>query len=238
VDYRLKNGNAVIVVSDVGATIKMFQIDGENIFFPYFVGKDKKARGGCPICSPYFGLMQEFNEKRHGYLRDIKATNIVERGPNAMEFVFNFSGTSKYPWSLFHEVRVETMRRGLFLRLTIVRLDDGLFDLAYVNPGFHPYFSGWAEDARVTSGSGEYSGFYESAKIFATGSSALVIENSKKRIAMKLEGDFSPKKSHAVLWSDAPEKYFCVEPIFTDPKNGMRLGMGESVEISMNISLF
>lgn len=236
-DYTLKSGENVIVVSDIGATVKEFKMNGEDIFFPYFIGKDKKARGGCPICSPWFGSIPEFSKEKHGYIRTMKATDIVKRGPNAMEFVFNCPGTSQYPWTLFHEVKVEIMHHGLHICLKITRLDDGLSDRAFINPGFHPYFSGWAQGVVVVSNSGKFSGFSDNAKVCEVGGRGLVIEKSDKKIAMLFEGDFS-KSSKAVLWTNDPEKYFCVEPILRDPKEGIKIGIGESVKIATVISPF
>ncbi len=212
-------------------------MDGEDIFFPYFVGKDKKARGGCPICSPWFGSIPELGKERHGYIRTMRATDIVERGPNAMEFVFNCPGTSQYPWTLFQKVRVEIMHHGLRIGLEIKRLDDRLSSRAFVNPGFHPYFLGRAEDTVVISNSGNFSGFSDNAKVCEIGGRGLVIERSDKKIAMLLEGDFS-KLSKAVLWTNNPEKYFCVEPILKDPNEGIEIGIGESIKLVAILSPF
>ncbi len=234
-DYTLKCGKTKAVVSTIGGTVLSFNVDGRDILFPYFVEKNGKARGGCPICSPYFGLVPEFGEKKHGYLRDIEATEIIGQGYNSIQMLFDCAGTPDYPWSLMHEVNVIVREGMLSVSLKIERPNDGLFDRAFINPGFHPYFSGYSDDILVVSGLGNYSGFSEHSKAFEIRSSALVIEENGKRIAMRLEGNFS-KKSHVVLWSDDPERYFCVEPILS--KDGRRLGIGESVEISMFLSLF
>jgi D-hexose-6-phosphate mutarotase len=53
--YAIFSGRTQAVISRTGGTILSFKVDGQNIFYPWRVTENGKARGGCPICAPWFG---------------------------------------------------------------------------------------------------------------------------------------------------------------------------------------
>ncbi len=209
------------IVSSKGATVVTHVVDNAVIIFPQTV-IDSKPRGGIPICLPYFGEPRpKFREiGKHGWLRD-QELNISWEKKNP----FTLSGFRQmkmvYPWSLMYEVQFAVKPEGsLVIGLRIARLHDGIDGLAPVNPAFHPYFcsnlgtreavvfvddKGWVVEDGIT-------------KIVPAGEKILINTGAKK-VEMCLAGDFNRDSQPArlALWTDNPQKYFCVEPMLTHP---------------------
>lgn len=245
-EHKIYDGRAEAVVSDVGGTVLSFKLAGEDVLYPWRKTDDGKERGGIPICAPWFGKT-EFGDKKHGHLRDLEAVKVSYNDASEVKMTFEHPGSQRYPWAMRYEVGVSVKYGFLKHSLTITRLDDGLFDLAPIDPGFHPCFLGNETDVLVTAGFGKHVGFSKNAESVSIGSPAFLIENFGRfvkgknvRTAMSLGGSFS-RSSIVVFWSDNPEEYFCVEPILEEKKlfntsSGRRLGIGQSVGISMTLS--
>jgi len=201
-------------ISDIGATVKTFTIAETNILYPW---KDlgNKKRGGSPICSPYFG--EPGGKKRHGFLRDTKATGSRIILPDRVKMTFLSKADNIYPWSLKHEV-IAVVEKNTFS--TSLRITNQTEERAPGNPGFHPYFT--CENAQMVAvhiGGREYSDFSEKIRIIALpkeASNSISIVMPNRIITMDLEGNFSYLHSHIGLWTDARDRV-CVEPILYHP---------------------
>lgn len=246
-EYKISEGNAEAIVSDIGGTVLSFKVAGKDIIYPWRRTDDGKERGGIPICAPWFGSAPEFGERKHGHLRELKADKVSYINDSSLEMVFEHPGSQGYPWAMEYILKVSVKRKTLSVSIQTKRLDDGIFNRAPINPGFHPYFLGNEKNVLVsTSGFETFSGFSKESKSFSAGGSIIAIVQSYKNsirrtIIMRLAGDFS-ENSVVVFWSDNPEEYFCVEPVLEDKKvfdgpDGHLLHIGESVVISMSISL-
>jgi galactose mutarotase-like enzyme len=217
--YLIERGNTRATISGIGGTVTSFEVDGKNIFHPYREIRGKQ-RGGCFYCVPWFGPSSRA-EKKHGYLRDLRANRGSVAG-NAGEFTFLNSKEESYPWLMEYMTGAAIEDEGrLDMSLEIKRWKDNMLRKAPVLPGFHPFFA--CKDAgkvKVFSGDKKYQGFEEKSKMITleTRDIHIVIPGSHE-IEMTLLGDFFRfKQPQMVFWTDAPGKYFCVEPIFQDQK--------------------
>jgi galactose mutarotase-like enzyme len=99
---------------------------------------------------------------------------------------------------------------------------------------------------KVTIGNETFSAFPDRAK---TGESITIpvrdrkicISMPERRINMLL-GESFKESSKLVLWTDAPDKYFCVEPIIEDrgmfdTKAGQHLKQGQSLQFTVSFFL-
>ncbi len=249
--YKISDGSMgsmEAVISSTGGMVLSLKMDGEDIFFPYEFQKEK-ARGGCFVCAPWFGS-SSFGEKKHGYFRDLEATDITigatdaaVKGQNAAKLTFEHHGNEKYPWEMSYALQIYVRNRMFIMAFKIQRLDDGLFDRAPINPAFHPYFK--CQDAskvRLRGGGEDLYKNFSSNSIISPKKPTAQIMMPEKEISMILSGGFN-SDSKLVLWSDAPEKYFCVEPLFKDKElfntpNGKYLSIGESLELYLSLTIF
>ncbi len=208
----IESGETKATISKVGGTIVSFSVDGEDVLYPrQMVGE--KTRGGCPICAPWFGSSPR-GPKRHGFLRDLEASECLIRGTNAVELTFDHPGNEGYLWHLLFSTSITVGNGELSMLFRMRRGPDDNRDPAPVLPAFHPYFP--CKDVsgvRVLMGKDEHRGFSEKARAVPLSNRVVLIETSEagKKIKMEL---FSVDEVRLVLWTDAPDKYVCVEPVF------------------------
>lgn len=240
-DFRIFDGRSTeAVISSLGGTVLSFKVGGKDILYPYAMNEDGKARGGCPICAPWFGKT-EFGEKKHGFLRNLEANEVRREGEDSIVFSFSHEGISEYPWGIEYHLIVSVVSGMLKMFLTTKRIDDGLFNSAPVNLAFHPYFALNGGRISVTEGRTTYVDcFSEQSTSIETGNPSVLIENGKSQIVMSFGGS-TDERSRLVFWSDNKEKYACIEPVLTDKKffntsEGHRLHLNNS-PLSLFMSL-
>lgn len=213
--YQIKGGDATAKISTLGGTAAVFIVGNTDFFYPQHMIGDK-ARGGCPLCAPWFGSSKR-GAKKHGFLRDTRASGAFF-GKNAACLEFHDQGRSDYPWPLGYETRSSIKEDGtLKMILRIRREKDGIAEDAPINAGFHPYFACMdSNKVEVIVGNKTFKGFAEESRMIPLESEEVVIYIPQERIIrMRLSGDFFRLgKPQLVLWTDAPGKYACVEPIF------------------------
>jgi hypothetical protein len=215
-EYKIAKGNAEVVVSSLGGTILSFKVNGKDILYPYTVDENGKARGGCPVCAPWFGSFPKFGKKKHGFIRDTEATEFMYESEDTLVLKFHHEGTEEYPWTIDYVLTVSLRHDILEVLLTMMRDDDGLFSSAPVNPAFHPYFSADSSVSSVTDGRLVYAScFSKDADAIEVANPSILIHAGGNHILMGLSGNFDAK-SRVVFWSDDPDKYVCVEPVLTD----------------------
>jgi galactose mutarotase-like enzyme len=213
----IKNGNAEAAMAALGGIVATFSENGNEIFYPWWA-TEKKSRGGCPLCAPWFGKSPR-GEKNHGYLRDLTSSGIIA-DENKVESKFDGPQNDLYPWKLQYTTTAILDSNGtLRIGLEIERMNDGVPGAAPVLPGFHPYFTCKnADKVNVIIAGKNYSGFHVDSKMFTVEEPVILIEMPDKKIKMMLEGAFLKSKSCVVLWTDLPQEYVCVEPILEDEK--------------------
>jgi galactose mutarotase-like enzyme len=211
----VKNGNADAAMAAFGGIVATFSVNDNEIFYPWWA-TEKKSRGGCPLCAPWFGKSPR-GEKNHGHLRDLTASN-VSATELKVESKFNGPQNDLYPWKLLYTTTAMLDSDGaLKIGLEIGRMNDGIPGAAPVLPGFHPYFTCKdADKVNVIIAGKNYSGFHVDSKMFPVQEPVILVEMPDKSIEMKLEGAFLKSKSCVVLWTDSPREYVCVEPILED----------------------
>ncbi len=239
-EYVLKNGNAKLKISSLGAVIRRYSVGGQDVFYPYFRREDEKPRGGCFICAPFFGQHQ-FRDY-HGFLRHIEAEGI-DVDKNSCELSFSTAGNPDYPWAIKYKTVIELMNDGtLMMHLWLMRGKDNRSDPAPVLPAFHPYFPCRdADEVKVSMLGHTYSGFSEKSESYELKDWHIEIDTPEYRADVALLGDFKDNLSRLVFWSDDPRKYFCVEPVFRDrvdfgKESGFYLKRGEELVIGMAIA--
>ncbi len=232
--HTIENGKTQAIVSSLGGTVTSFKVAGKDIFYPWReIGA--RARGGCPICAPWFS--KSARGPQHGHLRDMEAVRYESIGHSAISLFFRRRGDAGYPWQIDYVTTVSIGYNGVMsLKLRIERGKDGISDPAPILPGFHPYFA-CADASKVTIEiAGEtYSGFSPDARMILAKDTKVNILIPERKIEMLLLDNFE-ESSHVVFWTDAPEKYFCVEPILEDKRMfdtpaGQHLEQGQSLEL-------
>jgi galactose mutarotase-like enzyme len=211
----IKNGNVEAEIAPLGGTAATFSVNGMEIFYPMWI-TEKRSRGGCPICAPWFGKSPR-GEKNHGHLRDL-ADSGVSVTDNKVESKFSGPQNDLYPWKLNYTTTVLIGPDGtLKIGLEIERMNDKVPGAAPVLPGFHPYFAcSDANKVNITIADKKYSGFPEESQMFPVEEPVILIEMPDKKIEMKLEGAFLKAKPCLVMWTDSPHEYICAEPILQD----------------------
>lgn len=254
---KIVSGVTKAMVSPIGGTVTSFGVDGKDVFFPQQMIGEKK-RGGCPICAPWFGSSPRGLDKyKHGFLRNlIEQNHIIDKSAVELDF-FNLTDRGPYPWDYPWDIRFKTVSlvkdSQLFMALETERLaKDGNASPAPILPAFHPYFA--CQDAskvvvRIGTGGKEHRGFSEEARSIPLTDNLVVVCLPGWKVAMALDWTFSPplgtgfSDARIVLWSDAPDKYVCVEPVFggktyfEDEVNGKFLVPYRPAKVSMLLSV-
>ncbi len=240
--YTIEKGETRVVVSERGGTIVSLTSKGKDILYP-LREENGKMRGGCPICSPWFGQSPR-GEKKHGHLRDVKSFDTVVTTDNSVSMKFVRVQDELYPWALHHSVTAIIYPDGVVqLSLVVKRLKDDSDKPAPVLPGFHPYFS--CQDAgkvEVLIDGKSFSGFSDESKQIPFGGRYALIKMPGQTIEMKFGKKKMSEESKLVLWTDSSDKYVCVEPILEDKTlfdtpGGYSLGQEEWLEVYMILSV-
>lgn len=247
VSNRILGGTADVHVSPYGGTITRFTIDEKPIFYPWHE-IDGKARGGNPICAPWFGSSPRA-AKKHGHLRDLKAEGVALRLPTHLMLVFQRPGDENYPWPLYYRTGARFQGVGndevFEVSLGIERPDDGMESesVAPILPAFHPYFACHDASAiEVCMGGEKHQGFDVQSRSVPLTSKTVLIKMPERVIEMQLGGAFSLDTSRLIFWTDAPNSYACVEPVLGDKQlfdtpEGHALAVGERIDLSMSLKV-
>ncbi len=219
--YPFKDGEAEGIVHSIGGTVTEFRYKGSNVFYP-FMEINGKNRGGCPICAPWFGESSR-GAKKHGFLRDLEA-EYVSAYANSVDMKFNNDPTGNYPWKIHYYTNAVIQENILRIKLEMVRPKNGIPDTdpPPILPAFHPYFA--CHDATkvdILVGRERFSWPEKTIKIPAgkMGDSILIEIPGSKRVQMKLSRSFFEYGgSWLNIWTDAPRRYICVEPVLYDPR--------------------
>jgi len=227
------------LVSDVGGTVLEWVCEGEKLIFPeHKVGE--KSRGGSPICFPFFGPSPFEGIPQHGWLRHQTLTVFGET-ENSVVLIGKNDRLPSFKWLLDYRIIIGIGPTGrLIMRLKAERLEDGEYLDLPVNPGFHPYFISDPAKFAIAQclarvGENVVSNFPKKS-VRINVADPLLVKSGKRTVLIKLGGDYTVE-SCLTLWSDDPEKYFCLEPVLKypatlmDPDRGRFLKPGEKLEM-------
>ncbi len=230
-------------VSTVGATVMSCTYQNTSMIYPLHLRADGKNRGGVPICFPYFGPPHPDYDNdmvQHGWLRDQAFSITLSCLPYSvlMEGLRCPVGITSYPWSLAYHVFQIVHDRMLQTHLTFRKICDPAYGKAPVNPGFHHYFPNDGK-TEVLIGDRCYTQFSADAKcVILKPDDVIIINTGKLSIYMILAG-FN-YETCVYLWSDDPQKYFCVEPVLMprekfETEEGYYLADDEVKEMSVTL---
>ena len=242
-EHTIQQGSSQAVISDRGGTVLSFTNNGVPIFYPLKT-YGEKARGGCPICLPWFGS-SIVGPKKHGYLRDTLSCE-CNADRYSVSQGFSLVPTATYPWNLFCTTRASIYGSMLELSVEVERRRDGLLQAAPILPAFHPYLAFPARGVEVLVDDESITGFSAEARAipFRGGQSEIALETPQGFIVVVLESSLDGwddrRKGQIVLWSDSPDEYVCVEPVFGEKElfntpDGIFLDVGKQLTFSMSI---
>jgi D-hexose-6-phosphate mutarotase len=248
IKYQAKHDRTKASVLERGGIVERFTIGEEEIFYPWRITDPKKGvmRGGCFGCAPWFGSSSR-GEKKHGFLRDTLAYSVEDDDEDRIAMNLYHHGSENYPWNLMFATDVRVRDRSLYFGLSILRQFDNVAGEAPVLPGLHPFFACRdASKVEVWLGRKMYQGFSSEARQIPLDETLVLINIPGERI-IRIDlsmGFFIPIRSdpQLVLWTDAPDKYFCVEPILYpkelfDTLDGHYLVREDDTDIGMWISV-
>ncbi|MFH1036463.1 MAG: hypothetical protein V1756_00130 [Patescibacteria group bacterium] len=233
------DGSTFALVSTLGGTVMDFSYQKINIIYPQRkvdIQGEKKSRGGIPICFPFFGpaINRFAGISQHGWLQ---SQGLIIK--SLMESSITMTGSQrseKFPWNLEYSVSVGVNPGILTVNLEVRRMQDSNPEDCPINPAFHPYFTNLGK-REVKIGQQTYTDFLAESLIVPSERN-VVIDNGLCKVQMSLGGDFSGN-SRICLWSDDPDKYFCVEPMlapmesFADDDDGVFLAGKEIIRLDM-----
>ena len=235
-EKTIEDGNMMAVFSTIGGTAIEVSYGDDLIIFPQeeIAGK---LRGGIPFCFPWFGMPEGYSQ-RHGWLRN-QELEVISESKKEVVFGGENEATAEYPWQFQYTIRARlAVGLRLYLRLRAERVDNEP-SLAPVNPGIHPYFrsdNSFPNFYRCLAKNGDEiynDSDFNSKSVGVNLNKPVFIQVGKgKRISMHLQHD----ASHAVLWSDRQEEYFCFEPVLTNPNlygkaGGRYVAKGQEIEM-------
>lgn len=232
------------VIDEIGAMVHKCGDADARMIYPFFERVDGKKRGGIPMCFPFFGPSHRnfADVPQHGWLREQKLHMISDTVITQGLFFVGDSNEEDvrhyvYPrisYSVLHILRQQT--RAIETHLSFFGMGPGKIPL---NPAFHPYFPNDGM-CMVKIGNRTFTHFAPKAQcVSIAGGDDIVIITGKLTILMRLRG--FGRHVCVYLWSDAPDQYFCVEPVFNPvelfhTEEGFYLHDSSSWEMSMMLT--
>lgn len=242
---RLKDGKSEVFVSTKGATVIDWRWRGKDILFPMRKIDGGKFRGGIPICFPFWGESSIFASEigKHGWLRNQEFEIFECSKSMAMLYSDKPKQIKVYPWQLETKVIIKLNDNILEIVISVSRGKDGVSGKAPILPAFHPYFSN-PIGGFVRVGDSAYDVPPNSSVSVIPAINPIVIDLFRiGDVEIRLsESSFTPGLPHVALWTDSIQ-YFCVEPIFQDPKSfftatGKYLNQGEGTSMSCSFAVW
>ena len=216
----LTEGINSALVSPQGGSVHGWFLDDHAIWGPSIMtktGNQLKRRKESHWCFPQFGEAPEgqYFQPHHGYLRN---ADLLTHS-RAKSFVF-FTTEKKEGVGIITHVEAFSMK----LSVTLQAVNRGT-ERVPVLPAFHPYFNVPKRGLTVSIG-GEtvikagsalvplaHKVSNRGTSIQLNGRSVVVLLHGLGQVALNP----SENCTHVMLWSDQPNDYVCVEPVFGTP---------------------
>ncbi|HEU0266718.1 MAG TPA: hypothetical protein VFQ70_03750, partial [Candidatus Saccharimonadaceae bacterium] len=170
-----------------------------------------KYRGGCHVCLPNFGPDLTGTLSQHGFGRSIEWERNFNDEPDAVALTMPLVGDD-YPdyAGLRAELRYATSDAGGPHTTLQLNVSNEGSDILRVAPAFHPYFAKGPEDTVWLDGQKLGLAELSEAQFCSGPDHTLVIGGRELRLA-------SEQLQEWAIWTDAPDKYICVEPTLVGP---------------------
>lgn len=178
----------------------------------------QKLRGGAQVCSPIFGDMPTTIDysgitlPKHGLMRtgasySTRFRHTKNSGADSLIFTY------EHPWP--HQVAVSATisPTGDALTHTIIASDRGE-DQVPLSIGFHPYFATKGKAFTIINGTTEIS-----STSIETDKPFFIECTDNKKVLLKFSGGHIIEMTlvagyeRCCIWTDALEKYICIEPV-------------------------
>lgn len=261
-----KSNSKAVICPERGGILIQLTLQGEDILYlqeETFADASKNIRGGNPILFPICGPLPNneyeldgvtYSLKQHGFARN-KAWRVEEMESTKVTLLLEDDEETRaqYP---FH----------FCLRFTY-ELNDGKL-MIYQNyenrsqhtmpfyAGFHPYFNGNHSKFKYNIPSSQFLDYSDGQIKERTGATAdldirdtkVFLELSDSTSSFKGERytvhvSYSNQFNYALLWSERPEEYICLEPwmagpgTFTDNEGVIQLEAGKSIDAECTFSI-
>jgi len=244
----------------LNGTIKNWTMDdGTEILFPeqeIIVNCERKLRGGAPVCCPIFGSMPGTEDysgaslPQHGLVRlgdkylieQLARLDTEENKSTVMDFYFNVAG---FPWKHTASVFTQMCPQENLLKhsINVERSSSCRNKKAMpLSVGFHPYFSTHGNPFRIINTETK-EGAIESKDIPNDSPFFIPISYSSEPLRLRTtHGDLTisipegGEYTRFCIWTDAIDKYICIEPVFGKPKDDHELldpGLNFSTKCAM-----
>lgn len=241
-----------VSVSSVGAMMhRCFDnVHGAHVLYPFFVTDKGKQRGGNPFCFPFFGSTPPVYAgiNQHGWFRDLIVPTTVCENDTIISLGEHDIGGIYAGQCIFSAIHT-VYQRSIVSRFVMWYDSEKKCDTKhqpFILPAFHPYFPNDGKTEVYIKKRGTYyiyQNFTDKAQcienVLMIGDE-IIVNTGKLKIAITLEG--FDGNTCVYLWSDDPQKYFCVEPVYC-PKEDFLCGKhlhiesGRQYEFSMRLSI-
>ncbi len=246
---RLHSKGFKAEINHQGALLEKLQDNnGRDLLFPNQV-VGNKVRGGIPLCVPVFGAGAKFyGLNQHGYGRDLEWQYKKHQYPEGKLFVLeNPNHQDDSIPRIYNDLVVDVIyslqpasnnkilnggqaNPGEIILNSLMRLENlSEEEEIPVAPGYHPYFpvqEGQSAD-KIVFRFGSYRHDNQHQKSFSAQQLAksqnispdvkwveFDIADKTMRVSQAAGGE-----GRFVIWSDQPDKYFCVEPTYLGTPN-------------------
>jgi hypothetical protein len=241
-------------IDTAGAWVTNLSLGERNVLYPRAELVDQnggiKKRGGLHICSPWFGPIKD---PQHGPARDAEWSRVATSTPGMNSTPNSINNGVRLSWfpevgsqaeGIAHQIDYTIFGGNTFLA-TLRLKNIGTDAVAFVAPGFHPYFD--TTDGTTES---DIRGVYTPAEVGG------VVVLSDLDIEAECRGEDPTSRNTLTLgtnkfivtsnmrtnvrWSDDLSCYLCFEPTVCgsslDPQDGaIRLRRGEEADFYMSI---
>lgn len=206
---ELWSGTTKALISLDGAWLTNLSDENGDILYPkrLLEGADgsKKARGGCHVCLPNFGVGGETELAQHGFGRT-SVWSLVNQTDASARLILR-GGSDEYA-SLDSTLTYELNDSSITITLQLKNAGDKVLRVA---PGFHPYFALSSDETAVKIDDQPYDLEDLAGTLFVEGQSKeLALE--KRNLHLSAEN-----LSTWAVWTDQLANYVCVEPTFDGP---------------------
>lgn len=209
--------------------------DGSNILFPEMdikFGKEKKRRGGAPVCCPNFGNAPTDGPyegvvlPKHGLVRTCNRTeeggiapgnrSMYQDGPEVTEDGWT-QNHYLFQYPCFHEVWVlaKLMNQALYHRIWLGTEAIHDINMPY-SIGFHPYFATAGGGFKLRQGDNEWRNEdIEVDEPFFVPTRGPLFDIVTQSFIVQIE--ILRGYTGFYVWTDRPDLYICVEPVRVHP---------------------
>lgn len=255
-----------ILCPERGGILIQLTLQDKEIFYlqeETFAEVSKNIRGGNPVLFPICGPLpndtysmngQTYAMKQHGFARN-KAWEVIESTSTkaTLQLTDDEETRSQYPFQFRLRFTYELKDGKLLINQTYENLSANVMPFY---AGFHPYFKGNHSTSEYSIPATHYLDYSDYKMKEKTGDiNELDIHDTKlfvhtsdststiKGDSYKLQLHTSTQFNCAVLWSEHPKEYICLEPWMAGPygfnhnEGVVRLGPGEKLHAQCGFSI-